>query len=583
VHVNTLEAHYRLAQGTTPQACTLLDRLLDSVLDHDLEQALDRLGVPVEEEICIRELDAPVHLSWQRNDEDMARAWSLALAESIHAALQDGRAEGVAHYRSRLQALIDFAAGVATGDLRRAWAWRQLGLATLGPGASMAQAAAQLQQTLIAEPPSIVAVLIALAERGLLPGLIERVDPVCWERCAARMLEVLGAPAGLVQPSPRAGSLRRPEGAEWPNSDEEVESDRAEAVRAVAWYLVHRSVVARAIITGPQPHTIPGSVARSWAILIAAEADPGILRREPGDVLSVLAFIAGVLSEPSRQEAHLGPATAPPGLPDERPGSATASASTEPAGVPKRVPSRLAAPPLGAGSGAERTESPGLFREHGEQDDHGSLVKHGEVTPARGPEGCCASGSETLAACHAGSVDAPESPPGLSQVRCESVTDMGGLLFLLHVVDELSLPDEWARDALFRYRTLRWTLFHLAKALAPVPDDDPAVLAFCGLGPDQEAPTRRAAPAGDLELDQMVRAARRVTEALRHRLSGTERSDRELLDWVCRRRARVLADPGWIELYFRLDAVATEIRRAGLDLDPGFVPWLGVVLKFHYE
>jgi len=52
---------------------------------------------------------------------------------------------------------------------------------------------------------------------------------------------------------------------------------------------------------------------------------------------------------------------------------------------------------------------------------------------------------------------------------------------------------------------------------------------------------------------------------------------------VCRRRARVLGDSGWIDLYFRLNDVATEIRRAGLDLDPGFVPWLGVVLKFHYE
>ena len=32
-----------------------------------------------------------------------------------------------------------------------------------------------------------------------------------------------------------------------------------------------------------------------------------------------------------------------------------------------------------------------------------------------------------------------------------------------------------------------------------------------------------------------------------------------------------------------MDQVATEIRRAGLDLDPGYVPWLGVVVRFIYE
>ena len=514
VHVNTLEAHYRLAQGAAgtpnatgrvwepaPQACDLLDRLLDSVLDRDLERALDRLGVPVQEEICIRELHAPVRLLWQRNDEDMARAWSLALAESIHTALQDGHAEWVAHYRSRLQALIDFAAGVATGDLRRVWAWCQLGLATLGPGASMAQAAGQLQQTLLAEPQSIMAVLIALAARRLLQGLIERVDPICWERYAAKVLEVLGAPARLVQPSLRPGSLLRPDGAEWSGWDEEVEPDRAEFVRALARYLVHRSAVARAIRTRPQPHTVPGSVRRSWAILIAAEADPGVLRRETGEVLAVLTSIAGVLSEPSLEEACPLTAAAPRRSLAERPGSATASPDAGSA-------------PRGVTSGQEPMESLGPFRDHGGQDGPGSLVKQGEVTPA--------SMSETLVACHAGSVDAPESSPGPSQVRSESVTDMGGLLFLVHVVHELSLPDEWAQEAVFRYRPLRWVLFHLARTLVPIPDDDPAAWLFSGLRPDEEAPTRHAAPASDLELDQIVRAAGRVTEALRHRLSDTE-------------------------------------------------------------
>jgi hypothetical protein len=31
-----------------------------------------------------------------------------------------------------------------------------------------------------------------------------------------------------------------------------------------------------------------------------------------------------------------------------------------------------------------------------------------------------------------------------------------------------------------------------------------------------------------------------------------------------------------------LDDVSTDVRRAALDLDPGWIPWLGVVVRFAY-
>ena len=39
---------------------------------------------------------------------------------------------------------------------------------------------------------------------------------------------------------------------------------------------------------------------------------------------------------------------------------------------------------------------------------------------------------------------------------------------------------------------------------------------------------------------------------------------------------------GSIEVRFPLSAVDTRVRRAGLDLDPDFVPWLGCVVRFSY-
>jgi hypothetical protein len=37
-----------------------------------------------------------------------------------------------------------------------------------------------------------------------------------------------------------------------------------------------------------------------------------------------------------------------------------------------------------------------------------------------------------------------------------------------------------------------------------------------------------------------------------------------------------------LDVIFPLDAVDIRIRRAGLDIDPGWVPWFGRVVRFHY-
>lgn len=48
------------------------------------------------------------------------------------------------------------------------------------------------------------------------------------------------------------------------------------------------------------------------------------------------------------------------------------------------------------------------------------------------------------------------------------------------------------------------------------------------------------------------------------------------------RPGRIVVTPLHIDVFFEPGAVDLRIRRAGLDLDPGWVPWLGRVLRFHY-
>jgi len=38
-----------------------------------------------------------------------------------------------------------------------------------------------------------------------------------------------------------------------------------------------------------------------------------------------------------------------------------------------------------------------------------------------------------------------------------------------------------------------------------------------------------------------------------------------------------------LDLYYPLNAVRLDVRRAGLDIDPGWLPWLGQVVHFHYR
>jgi hypothetical protein len=101
-----------------------------------------------------------------------------------------------------------------------------------------------------------------------------------------------------------------------------------------------------------------------------------------------------------------------------------------------------------------------------------------------------------------------------------------------------------------------------------------------GLPPDAEPP--RCDPSEALDAQLLV-VRERVLAALELRLAPLQpRRGEQLLRWLLERRAELVADPGWIELRFDRRDVDTAIRRAGLDLDPDWLPALGVVVKFVY-
>jgi len=151
-----------------------------------------------------------------------------------------------------------------------------------------------------------------------------------------------------------------------------------------------------------------------------------------------------------------------------------------------------------------------------------------------------------------------EDLPGLA-------TQWGGALFWLTRVGAAWL-------ALDPPPELAWLLHETALALG-VPAHDPVLQAFCG-GEAQrgEAPpdiTGQAQALVDGWASWLMDAAPELPEP---RIAA-----------VCQRHGRLVMEPGWITLHLPLQSVDTAIRRLALDLDPGWLPWLGCVVRIRYD
>jgi hypothetical protein len=142
-------------------------------------------------------------------------------------------------------------------------------------------------------------------------------------------------------------------------------------------------------------------------------------------------------------------------------------------------------------------------------------------------------------------------------------TAAGGLLFLAPVLERLRFP-EWCADRqrqLTRPDPLAGQIFHVLLSRLRVAEDDPAWMVA-------------SPPDG---------ASRMIPEIW---LTGCRRLLRRRvrigLASLVLRPARLTFTTTHVDVFFTLNAADVRVRRAGLDLDPGWVPWLRRVVSFHY-
>ncbi|WP_319549550.1 hypothetical protein [Desulfogranum marinum] len=166
--------------------------------------------------------------------------------------------------------------------------------------------------------------------------------------------------------------------------------------------------------------------------------------------------------------------------------------------------------------------------------------------------------------------------------RSQGCTEFGGLLFLLPLLEHSGIIDEIVVKGMGS-RSLGWFLHGLALHLLPTDTADPATLAFCGLRPDAPLPWENEPGPNEDEKQLLANWRLKIIKALAEHITWQKMKPEQILQKICCRKAAIVADPGWFEVIFSLQDVSTEIRRAGLDQDPGFIPWLGVIIKFFYE
>jgi hypothetical protein len=148
----------------------------------------------------------------------------------------------------------------------------------------------------------------------------------------------------------------------------------------------------------------------------------------------------------------------------------------------------------------------------------------------------------------------------------EAPTTAGGLLFVVPLLHHVGLDaflhaHRDAAEAGLGVEVLRAIALRTG-----TPPDDP-MLAAIGVVPDDgdATPTSPAARA-------WIRAARRWARI--HVRIG--------LHTLVRRAGVVSYTRTHVDVTFALRAADVRLRRSGLDLDPGWVPWLGRVVLFHY-
>ena len=580
----------RLSAAASGEDQPRVRRLLRDMVDRRLDDAIRAADLPPGE-WCVRRMDVTVRLDPARTDAAVQSAWAGKIAEALSNLLRHSPpGEQFVHYPRAMDALVDMLGTLAVGHADRAWAWRQLGLLKPGdPDPHVAPCGAVLA-ALRRRPAEAIPALVAAARLAGVDALHRLFGSTGWGQVSRLVIAQHRTDGGLVTPGtgdsgsdspPGTGALpvNRHEPPDWPRSSPADDHDEAGRSRVAGGrdgrqstgsHVSSRlasSIQARSLLAGAfaRARIRPDvATAWAWAVLAAADAEPALFGRPVArSTLAVLALRFAVT--PSAGIARTASATGSTGGQDAAVRRQIAGDEAEPAPGPTAATADVRAEAArGAAAADVRAEAAG-----------GAAATDVRAEAAGG-----AAATDGRAEATADTWTEKLVTDGLRDTGPSAwSTDWAGLPFFLATAAEAGLPEAVLSDEVLGDQPLSWIFYQLARRLIPAAGPaDPALFAIAGLVPGDEPQPPRAEEATHLDVHASVWAHVTAT-----RLGQAEHDPFDVAERLAARTGSIMASPGWIEVHLDLGDVDIDVRRAGLDLDPGWVPWLGVVVIFVYE
>jgi hypothetical protein len=480
---------------------------------------------------CVRRLELTLMLDPDRPDADLRRRWSALFVAEVRRLLA-ARSPDVVRYPNEVAALADAVSGLARGDHRRAW--QALGLAD---PADPTPAPAAILAVLARRPRLSVAALAAAVER----------DAVAMDRA----LGAGGWPAVARIAWAAAGGTEIPPPRMRPPQMPPPGSRFAVPVRRFGRLADGR--------IRPAPSTLD-----AWAVLMTLDIGAA-LPEPPG---------AARIDEMAQRLDVIRTALA--AAVDPRTASASGAATGDGSPAASALERRAEPGPVTVGGQPGRTP---IARETDDVDTR---------EPAAHPSGRGPNTSEPDPTLNQhdlpGAEDAPQATADASACGGEH-SAWAGLFFLLAAAPDITLPTRIAEHPLLAGRSVGWVLHTLSGLLCEAPYDDAARLALAGRTPDRADELIAEPPPSPDETVALAAIAGAWSSAAADRLALPDEDPRlpNVAEWVAHRPGHVLADSGWTEVHLPFEGVDLDIRRAGLDADPGWLEWLGTVVRYVYE
>jgi hypothetical protein len=519
------------AAGAGAALCTTLDRLLPGTLA--------ALGLDADAEVAVQRLDVRLRVRNEVSAATIAGAWADAIARALHGSLEAIAARGggvtdeIALFEDRAAAERSYVQARFLGETE-AWWWRPI----LGRGGPVPSAREVISAWIRALPERAPSLLGALARE---PAV--RVERALSEIEARALTEELLASglarlAGLQAAAPPL--VRGP-------------AQRSATSPRAAWGSGARDAGSRIDDEARRAAHETAALASLHPLLEAAELEA--LTRARGPAARRLLAVCFLLA---RRPAALTLLAAP---------------AAEPASsAPPIEPAALARGPSPPG------QSPTLDAPGRAGDAPDDLAPARRSTRALDPGG--------------------EAAPHEHRVGC------GGLLFLVRRIAASSLLDDHRGPAL-EERLVALGLTALHRALAALPEgarraacerERPVLTVFTGVTDLPEllhiVPVGPAARAAEALLDALAAALPADLAPCPDGLLATYGSEpapfapdapHRALAHLLLRPGRLVLTPTRADLHFPARAVDVGLRLGGWDIDPGWAPHLGRIIRFHYE